>query len=121
MLILSTTLIHANEIDSSKPLVCAIVEVIDCGVKGDCEPVDPEFVNLPNIFKVDMESKVLHSGERKTKIDHVTKNEQVTVAQGTSDDNKAWSFVLSNNTGKFTGAIAAYDYGFLLFGSCIVD
>ncbi len=116
MLILNTTLIHANEIDSSKPLVCAIVEVIDCGVKGDCEPVDPEFVNLPNIFKVDTESKVLHSGERKTKIDHVTKNKQVT-----SDDNKAWSFVLSNNTGKFTGAIAAYDYGFLLFGSCIVD
>lgn len=114
--------VFANDFDGSKPLVCAIVEVLDCGVRGDCEHVDPEFVNLPNIFKVNIKNKEMGSGERTTAIDHISNGEGVTIMQGTSEDkSKAYSILLSQNTGKFTGSVAAYDYGFILFGSCIVD
>lgn len=120
-LTISSSSIYANNFDGSKPLVCAIVEVLDCGVRGDCEQVDPEFVNMPNIFKVNIKDKQAHSGERKSKIDHVSVKEHSTILHGISDDDKGWSMVLSHNTGKFTGAVAAYDYGFILFGSCVVD
>lgn len=114
--------VFANDFDGSKPLVCAIVEVLDCGIQGDCEHVDPEFVNLPNIFKVNIKNKEMSNGERKTSIEHVSTDEGVTIMQGASEDkSKAYSLLLSQNTGKFTGSVAAYDYGFILFGSCIVD
>lgn len=120
-LITCSTSLLANDFDGSQPLICAIVEVLDCGVKGDCEQVDAEFVNLPNIFKLNLKNKHAIGGERKSVIDHVSVEKHSTIIQGISDDEKGWSMVLSHNTGKFTGAIAAYDYGFIMFGSCVVD
>lgn len=113
--------LFANDFDGSKPLICAIVEVLDCGVRGDCDAVDPEFVNMPSIYKLNLKEKLASSGERKSEIDHVSVEEHSTIIQGISEDYKAWSMVLSHNTGKFTGAVAAYDYGFIMFGSCVVD
>lgn len=117
-----STGILASDFDGSRPLVCAIVEVQDCGVDDNCARVDPEFVNLPNIFRVNFEAKEMSSGERKTAITHVSTGEGNTVLLGTSENhNKAYSLLLSQDSGKFTGSISADNYGFVLFGSCIVD
>lgn len=111
----------ASDFNGSKPLVCAIVEVMDCDIHNECARVNANAVNLPDIFSMDIKKKEMSGANRATKIQHVTHNEGNLILQGTSDLGRAWSVVLSESTGKFTGAVAAEDFGFLIFGSCIVD
>ncbi len=118
----SSNAVVASNFDGSRPLVCAIAEVMDCGMDNDCVSVDPESVNLPNIFRMNFKDKEMSNGDRKTAIEVVSAREGNTVLLGTSEDhNKAFSLLLSHTTGKFTGSVAADDYGFVLFGSCITD
>jgi len=111
----------ASDFDGSKPLVCAIVEVLDCGLLDRCERVNPELVNLPDIFWMDIKKKEMKGGDRTTKIQQVTHEEESVILQGTSGNGRGWSVLLSESTGKFTGAVAGVEFGFLIFGSCAVD
>ncbi len=115
------SVVAASDFDGSKPLVCAIVEVLDCGLQDKCDRVNPEFVNLPDIFKMNINKKEISGGDRTTKIQQVTHEEGNVILQGTSGNGRGWSMLLSGDTGKFTGAVAGYEYGFLVFGSCIAD
>ena len=119
--VLCSESVMASDFDSSKPLVCAIVEVLDCGLQDQCNRVNPEFVNLPDIFRVDIKKKEMAGAGRTTKIQHVTHEEGNLLLQGTSGTGRAWSLMLSESTGKFTGAVAANGFGFLVFGSCVLD
>jgi len=111
----------AKDLDVSQPLVCAIVEVLDCGLQDKCDRVDPQFVNLPDIFRMDVKKKEMKGGDRTTKIQQVTHEEGSVILQGTSGIGRGWSVLLSESTGKFTAAVAGYEYGFLVFGSCVAD
>ena len=111
----------ASDFDGSKPLVCAMVEVLDCGLFEKCERVNPEDVNLPNLFRLDIKKKEMSGADRKTQIKHVVNEEGNVILQGTSANGRAWSILLSENSGKFTGAVAGVEFGFLIFGSCITD
>lgn len=111
----------ATDFDGSKPLVCAIVEVLDCGLQDQCDRVNPEFVNLPDIFKINFNKKEMRGGGRTTSFKHLVHEEGNTIIQGVSENGRAWSLLLSKKTGKFTGAVAGIEYGFLLFGSCVLD
>ena len=111
----------AKDFDVAQPLVCAIVEVLDCGLQDKCDRVDPQFVNLPDIFRMDIKKKTMSGGDRTTKIKQVTHEEGSVILQGTSGNGRGWSVLLSESTGKFTGAVAGFEYGFLLFGSCVLD
>ena len=107
--------------DSSKPLVCAIVEVFDCDVQFECDRVNANSVNLPDIFRMDIQKKEMSGADRSTKIQHLTHEEGRVILHGTSENGRGWSVSLSESTGKFTGAVAADEFGLLIFGSCIAD
>ncbi len=113
--------VMAADFDGSKPLVCAIVEVLDCGLQDKCDRVNPEFVNLPDIFKINFTKKEMGGGDRTTSFQHTVHEEGNLIIQGTSGNGRGWSLLLSEHTGKFTGAVAGVEYGFLLFGSCALD
>ena len=113
--------IAASDFDGSKPLVCAIVEVLDCGLQDKCDRVNPEFVNLPDIFKINFNNKEMSGADRTTSFKHLVHEEGNTIIQGTSGNGRGWSLLLSEQTGKFTGAVAGVEYGFLIFGSCTLD
>lgn len=98
----------------------SIGDAID-DARENCHRVDPEFVNMPNIFRVNFQKNELRSSERSTTIQHVTKNKSDIIAQGTSENGRGWSILLDKSSGKFTGAIAAHEYGFIMFGSCVID
>ena len=117
----SGSIVAASDFDGSKSLICAIVEVLDCDVYNECARVNANAVNLPDIFRMDIKKKEMVGADRATKIQHVTHNEEDIILQGTSDYGRAWSVVLSQSTGKYTGAVAANDFGFLIFGSCLPD
>ena len=110
-----------NVFDPSKPMVCAMVEVQDCGISDQCARINPQDVNLPDIFRVDIKKKELGGAARQTQIKHTVHNDGSIILQGNSPNDRAWSMLLSKDSGKFTGAVAGVDYGFLIFGSCISD
>ena len=117
----SGSIVAASNFDSSKPLVCAIIEVLDCDIYNECARVNANAVNLPDIFRMDIKKKEMVGADRTTKIQHVTHNEGGIILQGTSDYGRAWSVVLSESTGKYTGAVAGDEFGFIIFGSCLAD
>jgi hypothetical protein len=43
----------AGDFDGSKPLLCAIIEIYDCGAEGECEKATPGEVDAPRFFKID--------------------------------------------------------------------
>ena len=107
--------------DGSKPLVCAIADVFDCDVQLECYRVSANSVNLPDIFRMDLQNKEISGADRSTKIQHVAHEGGRVILHGTSENGRGWSVSLSESTGRFTGAVAADDFGFLIFGSCIAD
>ena len=70
---------------------------------------------------MDIKKKTMSGGDRSTKITQVTHQEGSVILQGTSENGRGWSVLLSEVNGKFTGAVAGYEFGFLLFGSCVED
>ena len=113
--IFCSTWVSASDFDGSKPLVCAMVEVLDCGLLDECARVNPESVNLPDIFHVDLKKKELKGKDRTTKVRHIFHEQGNVVLQGISENGRAWSILLSGDTGKYTGAIAGVEFGFLIF------
>ncbi len=120
-LVFGTTWASASNLDSSKPLVCAMVEVLDCGLLDQCERINPQDVNLPDIFRLDIKKKEISGADRKTQIQRIVHEEGNVILQGNSTNGRAWSILLSEDTGKFTGAVAGVEFGFLIFGSCITN
>lgn len=113
--------VSATDFDGSKPLVCAIIEVLDCDIYHECARVNANAVNLPDIFRMDIKKKELIGANRTTKITHITHEEGRVILQGSSGNGRGWSVVLTENTGKITGAVAGDDFGFIIFGSCLPD
>lgn len=113
--------VNASGFDSSKPLVCAIIEVQDCDIYSQCARVNANAVNLPDIFRMDIKKKELIGAERNAKIQHVTQEDGRIVLHGTSENERGWTVSMSESTGQFTGAVAGDGFGFVLFGSCLTD
>jgi hypothetical protein len=109
-------------LDTSKPLVCAATQVVECAAMGECARATPEAFNLPVLLRIDIPNKVAESaragGEKRVSaIASVTEAEGVTVLQGV-DGADAWSARIDRSTGAMTVVSAAEGLGYLVFGTC---
>jgi hypothetical protein len=109
-------------LDTSKPLICAATQVVNCAAAGDCTRSTPNAFNLPVLFKVDIANKVAESaragGEKRVSaIARSTEVAGVTVLQGV-DDADAWTTRIDGSTGEMTVTVTADGHGFLVFGTC---
>jgi hypothetical protein len=109
-------------LDTSKPLICAATQVVNCGAADDCTRSTPDAFNLPVLFKVDIANKVVESAraggeKRMSAIASSTDVAGVTVLQGV-DDADAWSTRIDGSTGEMTVAVTADGHGYLVFGTC---
>ena len=121
LLFCAGAVVAESDFDGSKPLTCAIIEVLDCGLQERCERVLPESVNLPTFFRIDFEKKQMIGGDRTTAIKTLVHEEGNIIMQGTSGSGRAWSLLLSGETGKITAAAADQEYGFIVFGACTTN
>jgi hypothetical protein len=109
-------------LDTSKPLICAAIQVVQCGTAGECARAAPDAFNLPVLFKVDIANKVAESaragGEKRVSaITSSTEVAGVTVLQGV-DDSDAWSTRIDVSTGEMTVSVTADGHGYFVFGTC---
>jgi hypothetical protein len=109
--------------DGSVPLLCAVIEVFDCQAGGDCQHGMAESVNLPQFVKVNFAEKTLSTPEQgeRTSVTAMTRIDSVDgnmILQGV-EGSRAWSMVITKETGKMTATVSDQQVGFVVFGACI--
>ena len=107
----------AADFDGSKTLICSTIAVSDCDEILGCEQVSPKFVNLPRFLRIDFQNKLIKGEDRSTAIQNMSQAEGQIFLQGVQGE-RAWSVLLSTETGDITGTVTGDGFGFVVFGAC---
>ena len=129
LLISVVTLLSAGSawaLDTSKPFLCASMQVNECIDGRGCEAVLPEEVNAPTFLRVDVRNKVIRvlKDAPGTKIRSVSQIENRLVLQGAEDgnprqpDGTGWTLSIENDTGRFVATAAVLQGAIVIFGAC---
>lgn len=109
---------QAGEIlDSTKPLICASIEALDCAPGEPCDRGIPEFMDAPKFLRIDFAKKEVIGPLRTAQIKMIEKNEDQIVLQG-YELNMGWTLALDRHTGNMTITFAGWDTAFIIFGAC---
>ncbi len=110
----------AAKYDGSAPLLCAPIEIIECGAAGECLNSTAEEVNIPQFIKVDFKTKMLSAAEEggnKAAIKHLEHTNGRMIMHG-GQEGRGWTMVISEETGKMSATISEDQVGFIVFGAC---
>ena len=127
-LILTLGCAHAAQsvgpFDGSKPLICSVDDVADCGQEGTCVKGNAGDVNLPALARIDVKGKKITaasgdvpSGGEGVPIQSVHREDGNLVLQG-GQAGRGWTMVISEQSGKSTFAVADEGFALLAFGAC---
>ena len=111
----------AEQLDGSKPILCAAMQVMECDASG-CERRTAQEVNLPPFFVVDIKQKALTAvgGDgRKAPIDYFEHEKGRLVLHG-GQEGRGWSIVVASATGKLSASVVDAEATFVVSGACIV-
>jgi hypothetical protein len=110
---------RAGGVSGSKPMLCAVTDARDCSHDADCVSAAPEELNLPPFLVVDAKAKQIseYQGERKSPVQTVLEKDGNVVLQGYEE--RAWSMVISKETGKLLSVgTGGPDGAFVVSGIC---
>jgi hypothetical protein len=112
----------AAELDGSAPILCAVMGATECDRWGLCDGIDGSSMGLPLFIRVNVGGKALEAtdGSGRESVIHssmLVKEPARLLLQG-SEQGRAWSVVIDQNTGEMTAAVADHDGGFLIAGAC---
>ncbi len=115
----------AQDFDGSKPLICSVMEVVECAPGIECDKGLPENFEFPEFIKINFTEKMLVGKANNQRIT-TSPIEKVETMEGNlilhgSQNGRAWNIVISQATGKMTGTIAADGFSFTVFGACIAQ
>ncbi len=110
----------AATFDGSTPLLCATIEVFECGSGSECQRSSPEIANIPQFIKVNAAEKTIsaadESGKKATlkSIEHLNGR---MILQGVGNG-RGWSIIIAEDTGKLSASVAGDQVAFAIFGAC---
>jgi hypothetical protein len=121
-LLMSPNAIPAADFDGSRPLLMAIINVVECQPGGACENVTPQDAGLPRFLEIDVGKKEISEigdaqEERRTMIQNVTQGEGVLILQG-AQNGRGWSLTITEASGEAVATVSDPLSGFVLFGAC---
>ena len=116
----------AQELDTSKLILCAIRDVHECVDGTQCQEVLHEEVSAPTFLRINMRKKeVIVTDERPpSKIEHTGEVEGRIVMQGIEDghadrpDGVGWTLSIEKATARMVISAAAAQAAIIGFGSC---
>lgn len=116
----------ASALDTSKPFLCASMQVHECIDGRGCEAVLPEEVNAPTFMRVNVRGKEIRvlKDAPPTRIRTVSRIEDRLVLQGAEDGNPrqpdgvGWTLSIENDTGRFVATAAVLQGAIVIFGAC---
>ncbi len=114
--------VQADDLTGSTAFLCASVQATGCLEGGECGIELPWNLNMPAFVEIDLEKKMLRTTEasglnRKTPIEHLSRVDGVIFLQG-YELGRGFTFVITEQTGQVTVAIATQGSGVIVFGSC---
>jgi len=122
VLVLAASVASADDLTGASRFLCASVQATRCEEGGECAAEVPWNLNIPAFIEVDLDAKRLSttvaSGEnRSTPIAHMTRESGVIVLQG-FEMGRAFSFVITEETGRVAVAVASEGRATAVFGAC---
>lgn len=119
----------ASSLDGSEPLLCSIIDVVECSSDRECINGEASSVNLPYFVKVDVADKTIRvpqaeDDSRVTKIQMVTHIDGKLLLQGAEhgfegeDDAVGWTMSIDEDDGRMIFSASREKAGFLIFGAC---
>jgi hypothetical protein len=119
----------AGDFDGSKPLICAVMDIVECQPGGKCQQVTAEDVGIPHFLKINFKEKKISAthpdGSKKiTEIENFEKIDGKIIIQGAEDgiegvrDGVGWSLAIAEETGKTVLTASGDEVGFVIFGAC---
>jgi len=119
----------AGDFDGSKPLICAVMDLVECQPGGKCQQVTAEDVGIPHFLKINFKEKKISAthadgSQRSTEIENFEKIDGKLIIQGAEDgiegvrDGVGWSLAIAEETGKTVLTASGDDVGFVIFGAC---
>ncbi len=120
----------AGDFDGSNPLICAVMDVVECQPGGKCQQVTAEDVGIPHFLKINFKEKTISATQsdgsiRSTEIENLERIDGKLIIQGAEDgvegvrDGLGWSLAISEETGKTVLTASGDEVGFVVFGACI--
>ena len=127
-LLLATSALAAG-MDGSEPLLCSIIDVVECSPDRECINGEASSVNLPYFVKVDVADKTIRvpqpeDDSRVTKIQTVTHLDGKLILQGAEhgfegeDDAVGWTLSIDEEDGRMIFSASREKAGFIIFGAC---
>jgi hypothetical protein len=116
----------ADQIGGANDLLCYGLTATVCEIDGNhCETFEPWELNLPDFVEVDLGEGTIGTTEasledRVTEISTLERSEGVIVLQGMQGD-RAFSWVISPETGEGTMTVSAVELGITIFTVCTPD
>ena len=122
VLVLAASVASADDLTGASRFLCASVQATRCEEGGECAAEVPWNLNIPAFIEVDLDARKLSStaasGEnRSTPITHLTRENGLIVLQG-FEMGRAFSFVITEQTGRVAVAVAREGRVVAVFGAC---
>ena len=116
----------ADMFDTSKPFLCASMDVYECIDGGECKMVNAETIDAPEFLRVNLKRKAIFSSRNATptEIEHIEDVESRVVMHGTEDgvsetgDGVGWTLSIDKRTGRMVATAAGIEAAFVIFGAC---
>lgn len=113
---------RADDLAGATRFLCASVQATVCVEDGECVVDLPWNLNIPDFIEVDLEARTLGTTaasrlNRTTAIEHLSRSDGVIVFHGFEME-RAFSWVISEATGRLTVAVATDGRSVAVFGSC---
>jgi len=122
LLFLGTSTAPADDVTGAEKLLCAPMVANVCRPDETCEQMGPWAANVPMFIEVDLKAKRLSTTEasglnRATDIRSFVQEDGLMVVQG-FQKRRAFSIVITEESGIATFSVAGDDEGAVVFGAC---
>ncbi len=113
---------QADNLAGADRFLCASSRVVRCYSVGDCDSGPPWEWNMPSFIQVDLKKKTLSTPaasaeQRRSPLTHVQREAGQIIVQG-SENGRALSMVINEETGLASSAIALDGITVTVFGAC---
>ena len=112
----------ANEITGEDSFVCTAWRAVSCSTASDCENTEAWQLNIPDFVRIDLEDQTISTlpgsdEERTSEFQSVSRQQGRLFLNGTQDD-RGFTWVINEETGEGTLAIATETTVISLFTVC---
>jgi hypothetical protein len=120
--LLAGGLVQADKLDGVTEMICAPAQAHICIENDTCYAVTPAELGIPNFVVIDTKKKTISTTKssyqnRTTPFTSVTRNEGLIYLHGIEGE-RSFSFVIEEETGRMTVAVAHDGMSVSVFGAC---